>query len=225
MDSIRTPRYRNRRYANHTGGTRTGAAPVSRPRGDHRERRDAIAHAAATVIASQGLERVTMRMVAAELGVTTGVVTHYFPSKDALLRHTKDMAFDRTFARAQAAAEGPPGMERLHAVVEATLPLDRERRIMWRLLVAFFGSAVGEPALRQMQTRRMQRWYALFADVVSRLAETGELPPHADPARTAKAIALFVEGLAIHVVMSAPVASANWQREFAREQVRRLVTG
>lgn len=197
---------------------------MSRPRGDHRERRNAIAWAAADVIASRGLEQVTLRTIAAELGVTTGVLTHYFPSKEALLRHTKDVAFDRTFARARAAAEGPAGMERVHAVVEATLPLDRERRALWRLLVAFFGSAVSSTTLRRMQARRMRRWYALYAEVVAPLRETGEVPADADPARIAKAIALFVEGMAIHVVMNAPVASATWQREFAREQVRRLVT-
>lgn len=225
MDTGECGRYRNTRYANADDGIPPAGDTVSRPRGDHRERRAAIAFAAAEVIASRGLDRLTMRTLAAELGVTTGVLTHYFPSKDALLRHTKDLAFDRTYASARAAAEGPPGMERLHAVVEAVLPLDRERRVLWRLLVTFFGSAVGSPPLRQLQARRMQRWYRLYEDVVTPLKEMGELPANADPARIAKAIALFVEGMSIHVVMNAPVASAQWQRDFAREQVRRLVTG
>lgn len=166
----------------------------------------------------------TLRDIAASLGVTTGVITHYFPSKQSLLRHTKNLAFDRSFERARAAAEGPPGLERLYAVVDAVLPLDRERRTLWRLLVAFFGSAVGSAALRRAQERRMGRWYDLFHEVVAGLHATGELSPSADPARTGKAIALFVEGLAIHVVMTSPGTSAEWQREFAHEHVRRLVT-
>lgn len=198
---------------------------MSRPRGNHRERRDAIALAATEVIAARGLERVTLRDIAAELGVTTGVLTHYFPSKEALLRHTKDLAFDRSYERARVGAAGAPGLDRVYAVVEAVLPLDRERQTLWRLLVAFFGSAVSSPALRRAQERRMGRWYRLFRDVVAPLRETGELPASADPARIGKAIALFVEGMAIHVVMTSPGARAEWQREFARDQVRRLVTG
>jgi AcrR family transcriptional regulator len=198
---------------------------VSRPRGDHGARREAIALAAAKLIAARGLERVTLRDLAAELGVTTGVVTHYFPSKEALLRQTKDLAFDRTYARALAAAAGPPGLERVHAVVQAALPLDRERRTLWRLLVVFFGSGVGSPALRRVQERRMTRWYTLYRDVVEPLRETGEIPADADVAGIGKALAVFVEGLAIHVVMTSPAASAAWQREFARDQVRRLVIG
>jgi AcrR family transcriptional regulator len=198
---------------------------VSRPRGDHRTRREAIADTAAQLIATRGLEQVTLRRVAAAHGVTTGVLTHYFASKDALLRHTKDRAFDRSYACARAAAVGPPGMERVHAVVAAVLPLDQERRQLWRLLVAFFGSAVGSPALRRRQERRMGRWYDLYRDVVAPLRETGEIPGDADVARIGKALALFVEGLAIHVVMTSPSPSAEWQESFAREQVRRLVTG
>lgn len=226
VDSVDVRSYRNSGYAKpypHYAGLRRS---MSRPRGDHEERRAAIAHAAAEVIASRGLERVTLRSIAAELGVTTGVLTHYFPSKDALLRHTKDLAFDRTYERALAAAtEGAQGMERVHAVVCAVLPVDRERRTLWRLLVAFFGSAVGSSALRRVQERRMGRWYALYRDVVAPLKDTGEIPPDADVARIGKALALFVEGLSIHVVMTSPMASAKWQREFARDQVRRLVTG
>ncbi|MBC7896115.1 MAG: TetR family transcriptional regulator [Cytophagaceae bacterium] len=198
---------------------------MSRPRGNHRARRDDIALGAAAVISERGLEQITLRDIAASLGVTTGVITHYFPSKQALLRHTKNLAFDRSFARARAAAEGPPGIARVYAVVEAVLPLDQERRTLWRLLVAFFGSAVGSAALRRAQEQRMGRWYDLFTQVVAALHATGELSPSADPARVGKAIALFVEGLAIHVVMTAPGTSAEWQREFACENVRRLVAG
>lgn len=198
---------------------------MSRPRGDHRERREAIALAAAGVIAERGLERVTLRDIAAELGVTTGVLTHYFPSKEALLRQTKDLAFDRSYERARGAMAGAPSLERVYAVVEAVLPLDRERRTLWRLLVAFFGSAVGSAALRRAQERRMGRWYDLFRDVVAPLRDTGEIPATADPARIGKAIALFVEGMAIHVVMTSPGADAEWQVQFARDQVRRLVGG
>jgi AcrR family transcriptional regulator len=222
MDRRRNAHYHNARYENRQPAC-PGRRPVSRPRGDHPERREAIALAAADVIAARGLERVTLRDIAAALGVTTGVLTHYFPSKDALLRHTKARAFDRSFARAQAAAAGPPGLARVHAVVEAVLPLDRERRTLWRLLVAFYGGAVGSPSRRRLQERRMRRWHDLFRSVVAPLHATGELAADADPATVAMALALFVEGMAIHAVMTSPAAGAEWQVTFAREQVRRLV--
>ncbi len=189
---------------------------MSRPRGDHAERREAIAQAAADAIATRGLEQVTLRDIAAALGVTTGVLTHYFPSKDALVAFTKAQAFDRHLARAREAAAGAEGIERLHAVVAELLPVDAERRTSWRLLVAFHGSAVGSAAMRRAHDRRMRAWFAFFAELVAPLGI-------ADAEATGLAVALFVEGMAVHLAMMQPPRPAPWQRAFARTQVERLV--
>jgi AcrR family transcriptional regulator len=204
--------YRNCRYANPQTDP-----PVSRPRGDHAERREAIARAAADAIATRGLEQVTLRDIAAALGVTTGVLTHYFPSKDALVAFTKAQAFNRHLARAREAAAGAVGVERLHAVVAELLPMDAERRTSWRLLVAFHGSAVGSAAMRRAHDRRMRAWFAFFAELVTPLGV-------ADAEATGMAVALFVEGMAVHVAMMQPPRPAAWQRAFARAQVERLVS-
>jgi AcrR family transcriptional regulator len=179
---------------------------VSRPRGDHAERREAIAQAAADAIATRGLEQVTLRDIAAALGVTTGVLTHYFPSKDALVAFTKAQAFNRHLTRARDAAAGTDGIERV----------DAERRTSWRLLVAFHGSAVGSAAMRRAHDRRMRAWFAFFAELVAPLGV-------ADAEATGMAVALFVEGMAVHLAMMQRPRPAAWQRAFARTQVERLV--
>jgi AcrR family transcriptional regulator len=48
-------------------------------------RREQICRAAATVIAREGFAGTTMRMIAAEAGVSTGMINHYFVSREALL--------------------------------------------------------------------------------------------------------------------------------------------
>jgi AcrR family transcriptional regulator len=148
--------------------------------------------------------------------VTIGVITHYFASKDALIAYTKARAFDRHMARAREVAAGHTGIERLHAVVSELLPLDTERRTSWRLLVAFHGSAVGSAAMRRAHDRRMRSWFAFFTELVTPLGVV-------DPGATGMAVALFVEGMAIHLAMMQPPHPAAWQATFAREQVERLV--
>ena len=180
---------------------------MSRPRGDHVERREAIARAAADAIATRGLKQVTLRDIAAALGVTTGVLTHYFPSKDALVAFTKAQAFDRHMARAR---------EAVLAVPMSPVPVDAERRTSWRLLVAFHGSAVGSASMRRAHDRRMRAWFAFFAELVVPLGV-------ADAEATGMAVALFVEGMAVHLAMMQPSRPAAWQRAFARAQVERLV--
>jgi len=215
---------------------------MSRPRGDHEERRAVIARAATAVIAERGLETLTLRDLAAALGATTGVLTHYFPSKDALVAHTKELVFDARYARARLAAEGASGGDRLHAVVAELLPLDAERRMTWRVLVAFQGSAVGSAELRRAHGRRMRRWFALFEELVAPFvpaagATAGTAagdgsPPRrrtagrdTDVAALGMAVALLVEGMAIHFAMQEPPLSAARQLAFARAQVDRLVPG
>jgi AcrR family transcriptional regulator len=196
---------------------------MSRPRGDHDERREVIGLAAAGVIATRGLDQLTLRDLAAELGVTTGVLTHYFPSKDALVAYTKELVFDLRFERARLTADGPPGIERLHAVVAEMLPVDAERRTGWRVLVAFHGSAVGSATMRRAHDRRMRRWFALFDELVTPAVTSGVLAPGADTSRIGMAVAFLVEGMAIHLSMMEPPMAAAWQLAFAREQVDRLV--
>lgn len=182
-----------------------------------------IGLAAAEVIATRGLDQLTLRDLAAELGVTTGVLTHYFPSKDALVAYTKELVFDLRFARARQAADGPAGIDRLHAVVAEMLPGDAERRIGWRVLVAFQGSAVGSATMRRAHDRRMRRWFALFDELVAPLVSAGALAPEANAARIGMAVAFMVEGMAIHLSMMEPPMPSAWQLAFAREQVDRLV--
>ncbi len=196
---------------------------MSRPRGDHDERRELIGLAAAEIIATRGLDQLTLRDVAAELGVTTGVLTHYFPSKDALVGYTKELVFDLRFERARQAADGVTGIDRLHAVVGDMLPVDEERRTGWRVLVAFHGSAVASAAMRRAHDGRMRRWFTLFDDLVASLVAADILPAGTDTSRIGMAIAFMVEGMAVHMAMMEPPMSASWQLAFAREQVDRLV--
>jgi len=196
---------------------------MSRPRTDHRARRVALADAAAAVMASQGGEQASLRTIAAALGVTTGVLTHYFPSKQALLRLAKERAFDRAFARAEAAASGPAGRAQILAVVEALLPLDPECRQVWRLLAGYLGDAAATASLRTTQTRRMRRWWALYARLIDQAAQAGQVAPAMDPEQTGLAVATFVEGLCLHAVTTSTPELSRDLVSFARTYVDRLL--
>ena len=52
---------------------------------DHDERRDEILTAVAGLLADVGLRGLTIRSLAARLGGSVSVVTHYFPTRHSLL--------------------------------------------------------------------------------------------------------------------------------------------
>jgi len=66
------------------------------PRPGYGQGREALLAAAVKVVARGGLRKLTYRSVAAEAGVTHGLVAHHFGSRDALLEETLGWAVRRS---------------------------------------------------------------------------------------------------------------------------------
>lgn len=83
-------------------------------RGDHDARRRDVSEAVWRVLVARGFGGLTLRAVAAEMGASTGLLTHYFPSKRALLRSALDVLAQRSDERPRrtAPAEGLPATGR-----------------------------------------------------------------------------------------------------------------
>src|SRR5271165_604096 len=95
-------------------------------------RREQICRAAATVIAREGFAGSTMRMVAEEAGVSTGMINHYFANRQDLLTQALVFVSERTQERYRRAIEDvPPGRERLATLLDSALADDEEMRETW----------------------------------------------------------------------------------------------
>lgn len=95
------------------------------------------------MIAREGLSGTTVRRVADELGGSTTAVTHYFASRDELLRAAVEDAYSTAAARMTAAAEDAAedgALAMLAAALEQALPIDRTARDEARV-----GSRSGRP--------------------------------------------------------------------------------
>jgi AcrR family transcriptional regulator len=138
-------------------------------------RRAQICRAAATVIAREGFAGTTMRLVAEEAGVSTGMLNHYFVNRQDLLTHALVFVSERTQARYRRALEGiPPGVERLNALLDSALSLDVEMIETWRVWINAFGEAVRLPELRHTIETRMQSAHQIIDEALEGLA-----PPRA----------------------------------------------
>ena len=60
------------------------------------EGKEALLEAAIHVVSQKGLRQLTYRAVAAEAGVTHGLVAHHFGSRDALIEQALEFALDRS---------------------------------------------------------------------------------------------------------------------------------
>lgn len=116
---------------------------------DHAQRRERIAEIAARVIARDGLEAATVRRIAAEVGFSTTIVTHYFANKDELLLHAYRFVakqsgerFDRVIALDPADVVG---------CLLALTAADESSFLGWRVYVALWERAKTDPVFAAEQ--------------------------------------------------------------------------
>jgi len=115
---------------------------------DGEVRRTEIAEAVLRVLARDGVEAVTMRGVAVELGCTTGMLTHWVEGRAELIRLALAGIVQRQTDRALACLEGGAGIDAVVQALEQFLPLDDERREEAIIWLGFWALAVHDPALR-----------------------------------------------------------------------------
>lgn len=129
---------------------------------DVEARRAELTEAAARLIARSGIEAATMREVAAEAGLTTGALTHYFADKHELLRTTFEASLARRRSLRPPAVDASP-LSLLLASLEGALPLDDDRRLHWLVTIACCSQATGDPDLALAQTRAYEEFVGYVA--------------------------------------------------------------
>ncbi|MFE0019696.1 TetR/AcrR family transcriptional regulator [Amycolatopsis sp. NPDC059021] len=150
------------------------------------------------LVARHGVEATTVRAIAAEAGVSTGSVTHYFEDKaelmSSVLRYNNKLATEQVLA----AVGDATGLEAVRRGVEALLPLDEARLRTWTVWLAFWGDraaheltakeggGAGYGALTGWLTR-------VFTDAVA----AGELPSTVDPRHETDRILVLLGGLGL----------------------------
>lgn len=195
---------------------------MARKKSDHQARRVEIAEAACKVILRTGLQRTSLSDIALELGVTTGVLRHYFRNKDELLLFAKNLLFDRASERERRAAEAYTGLDRLIAVAVEGLPTTKESLDQWRILATFNGRAVGSRRLERLQHERNVLGWSLYTEEIRALQRAGFIPAGVDPELEGFGLCALVEGIAAQIIMAPRHRSAEEQRGLVRRYVQKV---
>ncbi|RBO96915.1 TetR/AcrR family transcriptional regulator [Nocardia puris] len=147
---------------------------------DHDQRRESIARAFQRLLATEGPARVTFARVAAEAGISVGLIQHYFANKDALLRFSYEECLHRIDERIAAritsgeAAQQPISVMLLDCLREL-LPLDAERTIEFRVERTLWTSAFHDDSLAELARRANADTHRRVATAVENGKECGEV--------------------------------------------------
>ncbi|GAA4880032.1 hypothetical protein GCM10023222_41370 [Saccharopolyspora cebuensis] len=144
-------------------------------------------------MAAHGLRATTLRAVAAEAGVTTGAVTHYFEDKgavlDAVLRHNNALALART----EKAVGRLRGLTAAHRHALALLPTGAEGMAIWRVWLAFWVEADAPSGL----TTGWDEWRRSLGALLAQAVADGELPGTTDLRYEAERIGTLIAGIGL----------------------------
>ena len=101
-----------------------------------------------------GLENVTFREIASQMKATTGTIVHYFRTKDEVLLYALDHLISEMQDNIEKYVGKSTGLNRIERTILATLPLDEESEMGWRIWFAFLKSSIGNNRLSNEHGRR-----------------------------------------------------------------------
>jgi TetR/AcrR family transcriptional regulator, transcriptional repressor of bet genes len=179
---------------------------------DHAERRSEIAHAACKVVAQHGFDRATVVRIARAAGFTSGMVAHYFETKQDIVLAALRLILLRIEQRLTQSTHRHAG---LLAVLSEALPVDEQRFIECAFWTAFWGQVAADPRAKRLNAWVHREYARVFERCIAKhWSEWGRLPKGVR-GKALRSLMTFINGL----TASAVTSRADWP---ARTQVEQL---
>src|SRR6266581_1667380 len=185
-------------------------------------RRDEILPATWRVIARDGIAKATVRAIAREADCSRGILAHYFADKADILGSALVMSHRRVAARMDASAAGHAGLDALRIVMLEALPLDERRDLEAQIEISFWGRALGNPALRELQHAEFDRFAGRLRTHLVEAEKDGELREGVDIALAAHQLLVLIDGLSAERVLYPDRVTPDRQQEMLDDLLDRL---
>ncbi|MFE1743735.1 TetR/AcrR family transcriptional regulator [Coleofasciculus sp. H7-2] len=187
------------------------------------DRRIEVANAAWRVIIREGLDRTSMRAIAQELGSSTGVVTHYFRDKEALILFALERVFENVLDEMKGCTQKEQGIDRLEAMLFTALPLENRDKDDWKVWVAFLGYSIGREHLVQKHRKRYDCLRQMLTQALADLQTANLLRADLDLTLEANALVALVDGIGTGIVICPEQFSAEQQQYLVRRHINILL--
>jgi TetR/AcrR family transcriptional regulator, transcriptional repressor of bet genes len=128
---------------------------------DHEQRREEIAHVACQVVAQYGFEQATVARIARAAGYTTGMVAHYYDSKQDIILAALRLILLRIEERLT--RERASSQTALLEVLSEALAIDAQRFTECAFWMAFWGQVSADKKLRRLNAWVHRQYMRLFA--------------------------------------------------------------
>jgi len=181
---------------------------------DHAERRDEIAHVACQVVANYGFEQATMARIARAAGYTTGMVAHYYESKQEIILAALRLILLRIEERLTREREN--GEADLLEVLSEALAIDAQRFTECAFWMAFWGQVSADKKLKRLNVWVHREYMRLYARCFTEHWQEWSAWPRPVRDHVLRSVGTFINGL----TASAVTSPSDWPAAMQVEQLR-----
>jgi TetR/AcrR family transcriptional regulator, transcriptional repressor of bet genes len=183
---------------------------------DHDKRRDEIALVACRVVAEHGFDQATIVRIAREAGYTTGMVAHYYDTKQEIVIAALRLILRRIEERlTRPVGEGEVAPDLLALLTEA-LPVDEHRFIECAFWTAFWGQVSADKKLKRINAWVHREYMRLFERCLAQGWPAWAQWSAAVRDQLLRSVVTFINGL----TASAVASQSDWPAAKQIEQLR-----
>ncbi len=161
---------------------------------DHDARRQEIAQTAAQLIADQGIDKLTVRLIAKGMGCSTGVLSHYFNSKDDIVLAALQWANEWVVDTLLGELTAPRDLGELQRLLTSIMPLNEESDLRWRVRLSSWIYSLSRIELTMEQRERTKSWQTFVTELLIQLQTQGLISTTVNAELTAVALTNLIIG-------------------------------
>ena len=182
---------------------------------DHAQRRDEIALVACRVVAEHGFDQATIVRIAREAGYTTGMVAHYYDTKQEIIIAALRLILRRIEERLTPPAGSDPAPDLLALLTEA-LPVDATRFTECAFWTAFWGQVSADKRLKRINAWVHREYMRLFERCLAQGWPRWRHWPPETRDQVLRSVMTFINGM----TASAVASPGDWPPEQQVGQLR-----
>jgi TetR/AcrR family transcriptional repressor of bet genes len=166
---------------------------------DHAQRRDEIALVACRVVAERGFEQASMVRIAREAGYTTGMLAHYFESKQDIIIAALRLILRRIDERLSRPLRQGTRPDLLELLIEA-LPVDEQRRTECAFWTTFWGQVTADKRMKRINAWVHREYMRLFERCLAQSWPQWPQWPPGTREQVLRSLVTFINGLTASAV-------------------------
>jgi AcrR family transcriptional regulator len=192
---------------------------------DHDHRRREIAMLTLDVMRAVGIENASIRGIAQRGGISMGVLTHYFKTKDDLVVFTFRWLADHSYAQLDKMIEKcAPGLPCLETAIDAMFPKGGEPAAL-ALWMSLWDRAVRNPLFAREHRDYDRRWRKYITRFLGEAVKLKQVPDNLNVATATDLIIAASDGLWLAMTLEPRRFSKAKRRLLLKKMILNLTQG